>query len=197
MRLNRGMRNELLNWSDRFYDSPAPQFVKMRILKSGNKPEVWIETGTYYGQTTESLAANGSMVYSIEPSRALANDAAIRFSEDKNIEIINDLSEAILENLLKKIALDGKSTVSFWLDGHYSEGITHLGPLETPIEKELQIISKFMNSFKAVSIYIDDFRCFVGMRPDYPSPSFLSLWAESHNASWDVRHDIFIISKIN
>jgi hypothetical protein len=196
-RLGRSNRTELINWNNRLFESPAPQFIKMQILASGDSPEVWIETGTYTGQTTKTLSASGSVVYSIEPSGELAEAASLKFENDKNVTIINDLSENILEELLENIVLDGKSTVSFWLDGHYSEGVTHRGPMETPIKKELEIISNFMNRFDSLTIYIDDFRCFVARMPDYPTPHFLSQWAESQTASWDVRHDIFIISKTN
>lgn len=186
-----------MNWAERNFDSPAPHFVKMRVLTPASEPGVWIESGTYVGQTTAELAQRGGLVFSIEPSKELATEVMARLGKMENIRIINDLSENVLDDLITEVIAANYSTIAFWLDGHYSEGITHLGPVETPIISELEIISKHMNAFKEVTIYIDDFRCFVAQLPDYPTPYFLSEWAESQKATWDVRHDIFIISKRN
>jgi hypothetical protein len=90
---------------------------------------------------------------------------------------------------------DGITTINFWLDGHYSGSGTYRGPVTTPIVKELEIISDFMDNFFSVNIFIDDFRLFVNQSTDYPTNSFLSNWADSHNATWTVQHDIFIVRK--
>ena len=195
LRLDKSVQIELLNWYDRDFDNPVPHHLKMRILSSGQIPDVWVETGTYMGQTTKFLAESGAFVFSVEPSPTLAKLAQKKFSGIGNIEIINQLSENAMYDVLTRVLIDQKESVSFWLDGHFSEGVTHLGPVETPIKRELEIISAFMDRFNRVDIYIDDFRCFVRQMPDYPSPHYLSSWAESHQASWDVQHDIFIIRK--
>ena len=54
----------------------------------------------------------------------------------------------------------------FWLDGHYSEGITAKGQLNTPILAELNHILN--HSIKDHVILIDDARCFNGL-DDYPT----------------------------
>ena len=53
--------------------SPVPHFIKMRILKSAKNVDVWIETGTYMGLTTDFLHRIGSSVVSIEASKELAS----------------------------------------------------------------------------------------------------------------------------
>jgi hypothetical protein len=53
----------------------------------------------------------------------------------------------------------------FWLDAHYSAGITAKGEEETPIQQELEIISK--HSCKNHIILIDDARLFNGTK-SYP-----------------------------
>jgi len=48
----------------------------------------------------------------------------------------------------------------FWLDGHYSGGITALGAESTPILRELEAIAA--HPIPAHVILIDDARCFTG-----------------------------------
>ena len=187
---------EYVGWWKRSFGSPAPHFVKMSILETAKNVDVWVETGTYMGQTTELLSRNTSRVISIEPSRELAKRAAELFAHNQNVRIINGLSEnelpAILENLPSE-----SLNIAFWLDGHYSEGPTHLGPVETPIVEELRVIAAQLQKFREVAIFIDDFRCFVNKQKDYPSTSFLSTWADNNGMSWSVEHDIFIARKIS
>ena len=186
---------EYVGWWKRSFSSPAPHFVKMRILETAKKVDVWVETGTYMGQTTELLSRNTSRVISIEPSRELAKRAAKLLAHNQNVRIVNGLSENELPIILEDLPSESLN-VAFWLDGHYSEGPTHLGPVETPIVEELRVIAAQLQKFQEVVVFIDDFRCFVNEQTDYPSTSFLSTWADSNGMSWSVEHDIFIARKI-
>jgi hypothetical protein len=117
------------------------------------------------------------------------------FAQNRNVQIVNGLSENELSSILETLHSDS-SNIAFWLDGHYSEGPTHLGPIETPIVQELKIIEAHLQNFQEVTIFIDDFRCFVNRQTDYPQTSFLSTWADGNGMSWSVEHDIFIARKI-
>ena len=47
----------LKNWNKRNFRSPSPEFIKQKILESENINDcLWIETGTYYGETTKFLS---------------------------------------------------------------------------------------------------------------------------------------------
>ena len=187
---------EYVGWWKRDFKSPAPHFVKMSILETAKSVDVWVETGTYMGQTTEVLARNNSRVISIEPSPELAKRAEVLFAQSQNVQIVNGLSEIELPSVLEALPSD-TFNIAFWLDGHYSEGPTHLGPIETPIVQELRAIEAHLQKFQEVTIFIDDFRCFVNRQTDYPQTSFLSVWADSNGMSWSVEHDIFIARKIS
>jgi hypothetical protein len=187
---------EYVAWWKRDFRSPAPHFVKMRILETAKHVDVWVETGTYMGQTTEVLSRNNSRVISIEPSPELAKRAEVLFAQSQNVQIVNGLSEIELPSVLEGLPSDTFS-IAFWLDGHYSEGPTHLGPIETPIVQELRAIETHLQKFQEVTIFIDDFRCFVNRQTDYPQTSFLSTWADNNSMSWSVEHDIFIARKIS
>jgi hypothetical protein len=183
---------EVMLWSRRGWAVPAPSKVKWSTLKRyGAGAETWIETGTYLGNTTSLLARLGKSVYSLEPEPNLAKSAASRFKAHSNVQIINGPSEEAFPELLAEI----KGSVAFWLDGHYSAGITYRGANETPIRTELDQIEKWIENFTRLVVLVDDFRCFgendvVG--GEYPSRSFLVNWADRLNLSWTVEHDIFI-----
>ena len=54
----------------------------------------------------------------------------------------------------------------FWLDGHFSGGITAKGEKETPVMEEIDQILN--HRVKGHTILIDDARCF-GVDPSYPT----------------------------
>ena len=160
------------------------------MLRHGFRDGTWIEAGTYLGDTTEVLSQSAPMVYSIEPSEALVEKARMRFAGAKNVHILHGLSEAELPKLLSQNALRN-ATVNFWLDGHYSAGITHQGPQETPIIEELQAIEQSLASLKKVAVFIDDIRCFAPNSP-YPTLDYLVNWANQHHLLWHIEYDIFV-----
>jgi hypothetical protein len=143
------------------------EIIDSYLLKFDLK--LFIETGTFLGDTVYYFKNKFDQLYSIELSEELAERAKKRFKEDQHITIIQGDSANVLSDL--KPALNKKAL--FWLDGHYSSEffyngeyiITAKADKNTPIEKELEIIlsSEFMNV-----ILIDDARLFVG-KDDYPT----------------------------
>jgi hypothetical protein len=182
----------MLKWLRAGFRGPAPHCVKMNFLSVAKGVDVWIETGTYLGQTTRILSTMGGRVVSIEPSKEFSTNARNRFSFIPNIEIINALSEDVLDQVISTVDVSKERHIAFWLDGHYSEGNTFLGPIETPIESELKVISSHLKSFESIWVFVDDFRCFVQANKDYPSPSILVAWANQNNLNWTVENDIFL-----
>jgi hypothetical protein len=165
--------------------------VKLEVLKRyGFLDGIWIESGTFLGDTTRFLARTASMVYTIEPSADLAARADSRFRNRTNVQVLGGLSEDVLPALLPKIV----GTVSFWLDGHTSGGFTHLGPQVTPIREELQAIEEHLGRFKNAAILVDDIRGFEANTADdgpYPSRSYLVRWADVNRLNWTIEQDIF------
>ena len=180
------------DWADRQFAAPSPHFVKQEVLlRNGLCDAIWIETGTYMGDTTSVLSKVATMVYSIEPEPALFSKAEQKFRNTRNVKIILGLSEEVLPKLLPTLSGD----VCFWLDGHYSSGITFKGPQETPILDELDIIGRNVAKMGKVLVLVDDIRLFDPRNPEfsaYPSIDFLVDWARKHDLSWHIEHDIFI-----
>lgn len=187
-----------MGWKGRNYLGHAPHSVKIGVLKHYAIPgATWVETGTFLGDTTRVLSKIAPLVYTIEPSAEFV-ELAQKSKLGTNVEILPGLSEEVLPELIKKI----DSRANFWLDGHFSEGATHRGPLDTPIHQELLTISSNLAKFDELAIFIDDFRSFVnwssdGSKSDYPEASFLVNWAIQHHMKWTVEHDIFVMARKN
>ena len=162
-----------------------------RHLSAGN---AWIETGTYRADTALFLARSARQVVTIEPSPSLAAYSRRRLKGVTNVTLIDQDSEHALPAVLNQV----RGPVSFWLDGHYSGGVTFRGQQETPIEIELELVDRALNHLDLEAILIDDFRLF-GPSPTccegYPPRDFLVDWARGRGFNWDVESDIFIIRK--
>ena len=188
--------NVYKEWAEREFAAPAPHFVKHKVLlRNGLLDATWVESGTYMGDTTSVLSKVAKMIYSIEPEPTLFSKAKQRFSNTNNVRIIMGLSEDVFPTLLATLNGD----VCFWLDGHYSAGITFKGPQETPIMDELSVIGQNITQMAKVVVMIDDVRCFDRQNLEYsayPSVDVLVDWARTHNLSWHIEHDIFIAKKI-
>lgn len=183
----------VFEWEHNGFTAPSPDVVKrsvlLRLIVSGQH---FVETGTYKGGTTRALHAAGYEVTTIEVHKPLYDEHSPQLKQLGIICLLGD-SGKVFQELLP--SLKGKD-VFFWLDGHFSAGITGMGDSETPIAEELEQINKnLLPSEHNITIAIDDFRCFPqdGGQSDYPSRAFLVDWARDHSFSWDVEHDIFVM----
>jgi hypothetical protein len=143
----------------------APPPIKRKILSSYLRKyglKKFIETGTHLGDTLAHIAHDKSMqCISIELSEHYFSLARDRFRKWKNIELLCGDSGSMIESVVTR--LEGPAL--FWLDGHYSGGLTAKGDSETPVSQELMSI--LQSDIKSHVILIDDARCFNGTH-DYP-----------------------------
>jgi hypothetical protein len=180
-------RQELKEWEKRGRPAPPPHIVKQRAIREFAEKfgvRVLIETGTYYGDMVEAMKDYFSRIYSIELSNELYEKAKQRFAGDDRIKIIHGDSGIELGKLIASL----DQAALFWLDGHYSGGVTAKGDKDTPIYEELSHI--FSSPQKGHVIIIDDARCF-GTDPTYPSIDELSAFikAKNPNAKIEVEND--------
>jgi hypothetical protein len=144
--------------------SHPPLLYKKSVIENYAKlynTRVLVETGTYYGDMVEALKNKFDKIYSIELDSDLHSKAKWRFLTDSRVHLIKGDSGESLFNIIR----DLKEPCIFWLDAHYSGGVTTRGTTDSPILKELEQISK--SEFKNV-LLIDDGRNF-GVVPSYPS----------------------------
>ena len=181
-----------IDWRKRKYAAPSPPPVKRQVLlRSGISNATWVETGTYCGDTTAFLARRAKHVYTIEPGPALYQKAKSRFKDSKNVSCIQGLSEKAFVDLLPKLS----GNVNFWLDGHFSLGVTFKGPKDTPIVEELRLIEQNIAKYENLAVFVDDVRCFDPSIPEYreyPRVTYLLEWAERNGMIWRIEHDIFM-----
>lgn len=122
----------------------------------------FVETGSYVGDGIQkALLAGFEVIYSIELSPTLFRMCRNRFRDKPQVHLFIGDSSVKMEEILNKI--DGPAT--FWLDGHYSEGTTARGFVNTPVLFELDAIKK--HAVKNHTILIDDIRIMGSSQFDY------------------------------
>lgn len=176
-------------WEKQGRPSPPPHIIKEELIRDYAKTfntSVLIETGTYLGDMVHAMKKSFSRIISFELDQTLAAQARERFANEHHIEIIQGDSGKLLGEHLATI----NEPCLFWLDGHYSGGITAKGSLETPIKNELTAILK--HPVAGHVILIDDARCFTGEN-DYPTIDELKRSVADHKFS--VEHDVIRIHK--
>ena len=173
------------------FQLPLPAFVKRAILKRNLLDygmQTLVETGTQYGDTPWLFRHELQEIWSIELSPQLAQLARRRFRSFPHIHIIQGDSALRLPDVLPNV----KTPTLFWLDGHYSSGITARGPLDCPIYAELQAI--FSGCKQRWVVLIDDARAF-GTEMDYPALEDLQNFVRSArpNVDFTVENDMIRI----
>ena len=192
---------QIKNWKKRNFSPPSPEFVKHQIIQNNNIEEsAWIETGTYYGDTTKILSKISSKVISIEADQDLYELAKKTFSNLENIELMFGRSEYKLPEAFKKIKT--YKNICIYLDAHLCND--HIKNKKTfgaekdatPIKKELKFIEEQKDKFNKINILIDDIRLFNNKFQNYPKKDYLVNWCKDNKFDWEIEQDIFICKKI-
>ena len=190
----------LKNWSNRNFSVPSPDIIKHHVLIKNNlENSLWIETGTYYGNTTRVLSKVSKKTISIEADKNLYETSKKKLKNLKNVEIIYGKSQ----DLLEKVILENLNfeNICIYLDAHlcrdHLRNTTTFGNENdaTPILEELKLIKKFLSKFKSINILIDDIRLFQGSFENYPNKNSLVDWCKENNFLWEIEHDIFICKR--
>ncbi|MDP8217189.1 MAG: hypothetical protein P9M03_00485 [Candidatus Theseobacter exili] len=181
------------NWNKKGNPIPVPDVIKQKTVKEYAKifsVETFIETGTYLGDMVDAVRDTFKKIYSIELDKTLYEQAKKKFSKHRNILILHGDSSKVLPVILADIS----EPCLFWLDAHYSKGITAKGDFNTPIMQELNcILDHFV---EGNIILIDDAREFNGFN-DYPTLEELKKCILKKCPDWkfDIQDDIIRIHK--
>ena len=143
---------------------PPPRIIKEKIIskcQASTGCRILVETGTYRGDMIFFQLNNFDLLYSIELDEQLFNEAKRRFKKYQHVTIVHGDSGKVLRRITDQL----KEPAIFWLDGHYSSGVTALGDQSTPILEELKTI---FDTKIDHAILIDDARLF-GTYGDYPT----------------------------
>jgi hypothetical protein len=177
-----------------------PYDEKRKILLSYKEKfglKIFIETGTFLGDTIQAFRNDFGSLISFELSEDLADKAIQRFKDDGRIKIVHGDSGKLLSSEIR----DFDQPCLFWLDGHYSSEFfigeefikTAKGDKDTPILQELEAI--LSHKVKNHVILIDDARCFKG-KDDYPSFEKLVSFVKERNPKLNIvkKRDIIRIT---
>ena len=160
----RRQRLALARWDagERFV--PPPHVVKQRALLNHAQRfglRTLVETGTYYGDMVNAMLGSFDAIYSIELSDVLFAYCSRRFRDQPHVHLRHGDSGKELASLVSEI----QGPALFWLDGHYSAGVTARGDKDSPALDEL---STLLARPEGDVFLIDDARCF-GKDPGYPT----------------------------
>ncbi len=143
---------------------PPPHEAKQAVIRSYQQRyalPIMVETGTYQGDMVAAMRDAFQRIVTIELSVDLHRKAQGRFAADRGVSLLQGDSGEVIGRLLA----DLDAGTLFWLDGHWSDGVTAKGSSNTPVMAELRHVLGFQRPFV---ILIDDARCFTG-RDDYPT----------------------------
>ena len=193
-------RKSLKNWKKRNFLPPSPDSIKHQILINNNLTDsLWIETGTYYGETTKLLSKISKKTISIEADKKLFETSKKKLENFKNVELLNGKSEDMLGKLISENSKF--NNICIYLDAHlcrdHLKNTKTFGSEDTatPILRELEIIKKYHPKFEKINVLIDDIRLFYGNFQNYPDKNILVDWCKENNFSWEIEQDIFICKK--
>lgn len=122
-----------------------------KINKNKDNFDLFIETGSYIGETLSNIKFEFKKLISIEITERYSSFCKIKFTNDINVEIIK--GDSLIE-LPKIIDVYRDKKIVFYLDGHYSAGDTGKNNIDVPLIEEMKIISN--KCTEETLIIIDD-----------------------------------------
>ena len=130
-------------------------FIKGLMILENNKHNynVFVETGTWLGQTIFEMEKHFDRLYTIEINETFYKNLTNKYKNNK-INFLLGASEDKLVEILPTI----NENVIFFLDGHWSAGDTGKGKKDVPLYEELTAINEHFR--KNAIIIIDDVRLF-------------------------------------
>lgn len=181
----------LMQWRMRGRPVPPPHAAKEEMIRDAARASEirsFVETGTYLGDMVHRLENDFDEIVSIEVAPSLHARASARFRRKSHVRILLGDSARVLTDLLARVSVK----TLFWLDGHYSGGVTGQGELLTPVIKEVELV--LGHKVKGHVVLIDDAHCFTG-QGDYPTIGALKqiVTGLAPNATFDVVDNVIRI----
>jgi len=139
-----------------------------RIAAEALPASVFVETGTFRGETVEAVADLFATVYTIELSPELSEQAQARLDRFSHVTVCTGDSPGYLSPIAESHRHEG---VLFWLDAHWCSADATAGETsQCPLLGEIGAI-EWLNDSSA--ILIDDARLFLAAPP---TPHEISQW---------------------
>lgn len=183
-------RIEQLRWRSDRQAGPAPHLLKERVVKRYARDfglKTFVETGTYLGDMVAAVRGNFDVVHTVELDDRLYARAVHRFSRHPDVHLYRGDSGKLLPQILG----DLDRPALFWLDAHYSGGVTARGDAETPVLDEIEHI--YGTSISGHVVLIDDARKFTGSG-GYPTVEQLETRIGGRPLRLEVADDIIRVT---
>lgn len=145
--------------------------IRRKAQEHGIK--VFVETGTFLGEMIDAQREHFQKLITIELGQELFDAARTKYADDPHIQLYQGDSGTKLQEVVQEL----REPALFWLDAHYSQGVTSGGGEAAPIIKELSCLTS-RTRYKDV-ILIDDARLF-GLKSDYPKLKVILEFASRH-----------------
>lgn len=163
-------------WILRGRPMPLPPHLKTRRIANiatHFRADLFIETGTYRGDTSLHLSKRVSKVITVEIDKRLADLARQRLA-GFGVDVLTGDSAELMPAIVGALS---NERVLYWLDGHFSAGVTGGNFDSLPLSKELAVIVPSLKDWDL--ILVDDVREFG--RNGYPSLELLHQYAMGLN----------------
>ena len=191
------MRRIIIKWSRAIFGwPPAPAtFAQKQELIARKAREIglniFVETGTFLGETINAQLNHFQKLVSIELSEELFQKARLRFAGDARVQLFQGDSGTVLRTAVHEL----EQPAIFWLDAHYSRGVTVGGDSDAPIIRELSCLTA--RNQPRDTILIDDARLF-GLKSEYPTLEVIRQYAAKHwpQHSFSVESDVICIQPV-
>jgi hypothetical protein len=156
----RNLHAMLWGWGHmpRLANIPPPHSYKQLLVKRYAKKyelRTLVETGTLHGHMVEASARYFDHILSVELGDALHQAASDRFADRSHIKILHGDSADQIPQILEELT----GPALFWLDAHFSGGVT-VGEGANPLENE--VIAILSAAERGHVILMDDVRKFDG-----------------------------------
>lgn len=109
----------------------------LQALQASGRYGLAVETGTFRGDSALVLANAVGRCTTIELDTTLAAAATKRFASDPRITVVQGSSRDVMASVLTSIT----GPTFFWLDGHWSGGVTAGADDPCPLDGELDAIA--------------------------------------------------------
>jgi hypothetical protein len=170
----------------------SPHLLKRKVLLNYRRTHrlgVFVETGTFLGDMLGAMAPHFDRVYSVELSESLHRAAVERFAHEPHVQLRQGDSGQVLRAILDELP----HPALFWLDAHFSGGVTARGSLDSPILAELDCVLR--HPVQGHVLLVDDARLFDG-QASYPTVDALRDFVADRRRDYrvDVAQDIIRIT---
>jgi hypothetical protein len=153
----------------------TPYLVKLTAIRHYARrhgARVMVETGTFRGNMIVAQRNHFDRIYSIELDPQLHAEARRRLRKLPHVTLLQGDSGVELAKVLAEL----QQPALFWLDAHWSGGVTARGEVDTPISGELAMV--LAHPVRGHVVLIDDAHEFVGEN-GYPTYEGLAREVQS------------------